>query len=508
MTVAGPVEEAEIEEKEPAPCEAAEEAPEDQLRRGSARASYSSRRRSSLLALVVGYPIVKAIYPVVPHRPGLDAATGSSTRAASGTASRTTSTGCSNSAPRHGGGTEHCPPGLLGAEFWSSVWVTLLFAFVTVVLETVIGMGFALMMNRAFRGRAIVRAVILIPWAIPTAVTSKLWFVIFDPQGILNTCSARTSSGPRSRRPPEWRSSSPTRGRRRRSSRCSSSPGCRASAPTSTSRRRLDGASAWQRFTRITLPLVKPALAVAVIFRALDALRMYDLPAILTHGANGTTTLSMLVVQRLLDAGAELGLGTVDDHVHPDLRDLAAASSGCSTRTSSARRSRPRRRSSHGDRSRHPGRRRPPASRYRAVEGPVQVGQRRHRRRARVHRAVVPVAVLLDGRRGLPRQRLHLRQHVLVHPRHLEQLLLRVRHDEQQVRSVAGQQPDHRHLRHAAGDGDRRLRRLRAGPAGVPRQGFRARGDPRLVDVPRRRDPDADLPAVRRTGAGWAPTRA
>jgi multiple sugar transport system permease protein len=50
----------------------------------------------------------------------------------------------------------------------------------------------------------------------------------------------------------------------------------------------------------VTLPLVKPALAVAVIFRALDALRMYDLPAILTGGANGTTTMSILVVKQLL----------------------------------------------------------------------------------------------------------------------------------------------------------------------------------------------------------------
>jgi multiple sugar transport system permease protein len=62
---------------------------------------------------------------------------------------------------------------------------------------------------------------------------------------------------------------------------------------------RVDGANSWQRFTRITLPLVKPALAVAVIFRTLDVLRMYDLPAILTGGSNGTTTVSILVVKQL-----------------------------------------------------------------------------------------------------------------------------------------------------------------------------------------------------------------
>jgi multiple sugar transport system permease protein len=62
---------------------------------------------------------------------------------------------------------------------------------------------------------------------------------------------------------------------------------------------RIDGANAWKRFTSVTLPLVKPALAVAVIFRVLDTLRMYDLVAILTQGANGTTTSSVLVVKQL-----------------------------------------------------------------------------------------------------------------------------------------------------------------------------------------------------------------
>jgi multiple sugar transport system permease protein len=62
---------------------------------------------------------------------------------------------------------------------------------------------------------------------------------------------------------------------------------------------KVDGASTWQRFRLITLPLVKPALMVAILFRVLDALRMYDLPAIMTQGANGTTTLSILVVQQI-----------------------------------------------------------------------------------------------------------------------------------------------------------------------------------------------------------------
>jgi multiple sugar transport system permease protein len=62
---------------------------------------------------------------------------------------------------------------------------------------------------------------------------------------------------------------------------------------------KVDGAGAWQRFTQITLPLVRPALMVAVLFRTLDVLRMYDLPAIMTGGANNTTTLSILVVDQI-----------------------------------------------------------------------------------------------------------------------------------------------------------------------------------------------------------------
>jgi ABC-type sugar transport system permease subunit len=62
---------------------------------------------------------------------------------------------------------------------------------------------------------------------------------------------------------------------------------------------KVDGATAWQRFVRITLPLLKPAILVALIFRTLDALRIFDLPYILTQGSNGTTTLSLYAYQQL-----------------------------------------------------------------------------------------------------------------------------------------------------------------------------------------------------------------
>jgi multiple sugar transport system permease protein len=78
---------------------------------------------------------------------------------------------------------------------------------------------------------------------------------------------------------------------------------------------KVDGASTWQRFTRITLPLLRPAILVALIFRTLDALRIFDLPFVLTQGANGTTTLSILSYDqfsqnRLLGEGSSLAILT------------------------------------------------------------------------------------------------------------------------------------------------------------------------------------------------------
>jgi multiple sugar transport system permease protein len=72
---------------------------------------------------------------------------------------------------------------------------------------------------------------------------------------------------------------------------------------------KVDGATAWQRFTKITLPLLKPAILVALIFRTLDALRIFDLPFVLTKGQNNTNTLSLEAYQELRD-NRLIGLGS------------------------------------------------------------------------------------------------------------------------------------------------------------------------------------------------------
>jgi ABC-type sugar transport system permease subunit len=296
MTVAGQVEETVIEEGKKGGKGKGKSA----INRGESRLAFMLIAPTILLlALIVGYPIIKAIYQSFLTDPGLDSATGLFNEGNAWNGFTNYTHWLLQQCATAGGGTSSCPQGTLGSQFWGSFGVTVFFTVVTVTFETTIGMGFALIMNRAFKGRAWVRVAILIPWAIPTAVTSKLWGVIFDPEGILNrilgTHFAWTSS--------LW----PARSAIIIADVWKTTPfiallilaGLQGISHDTYEAARIDGANAWQRFTRITLPLVKPALAVAVIFRTLDVLRMYDLPKILTGGANGTTTSSILVVDQL-----------------------------------------------------------------------------------------------------------------------------------------------------------------------------------------------------------------
>lgn len=183
------------------------------------------------------------------------------------------------------------------AEFWAAFNTTYFFTAVTVVLETVIGFAMALIMNEAFRGRGLMRASVLIPWAVPTAVAAVLWRWAFDPRGIINHLFGAAIIWGAS----EW----PSKFAIVIADTWKTAPfvallilaGLQVIPSEVYEAAKVDGAGAVKRFFHITLPLVKPALLVAVLFRMLDALRMYDLPVILTNGANDTTTLSILVVR-------------------------------------------------------------------------------------------------------------------------------------------------------------------------------------------------------------------
>lgn len=171
---------------------------------------------------------------------------------------------------------------------------TSLFTVICVVAETVLGVAMALIMAKAFRGRAFVRAGILVPWAIPTIVSALMWKLIFDEAGVMNKVIGQhilwTADGP----PLFWAiviadiwKTAPFIG-------LLTLAGLQTIPAEVYEAAKVDGASAWQTFTRITLPMVKPTLVVAVLFRTLDTMRMFDLPVGLGgFGKYSAETLSM-----------------------------------------------------------------------------------------------------------------------------------------------------------------------------------------------------------------------
>jgi ABC-type sugar transport system permease subunit len=246
-----------------------------------------------VLLVVIGYPVVRAVIMSFQNDAGLDPQTGlfvSGGFAGFKNYTHWLLQQC---------GSVKCPPGTLGSQFWPSMSATIFFTVASVVIEVVLGMWMALVMSRAFKGRGLLRASVLVPWSIPTAVTAKLWFFIFAFDGIANSLLHTNIL---------WTGSTwPARFAVVIADVWKTTPfiallilaGLQIIPEDVYEAAKVDGATAWQRFVRITLPLVKPALLVAVLFRTLDVLRIFDLPYILTGGANGTTTLSILVVNQI-----------------------------------------------------------------------------------------------------------------------------------------------------------------------------------------------------------------
>jgi ABC-type sugar transport system permease subunit len=251
------------------------------------------------MLIVVAYPIVQSIIQSFnSDQGGLDPATG--IFKAGGFVGLQNYTDWLFQQAQIGGKTVNAPAGDPHAGFYNSVFVTFFFAVVTVCLETVIGIWMAFIMNRNFRGRGILRAAILVPWAIPTAVTAKLWYFIFDVHGVLNTVLGVQILWTSDLWASRWAIIIADTWKTTPFMALLILAGLQLIPEETYEAARMDGSSAIQTFFRITLPLLKPALVVAILFRTLDALRMYDLPAILTGGGGGggqgTTTLSILVV--------------------------------------------------------------------------------------------------------------------------------------------------------------------------------------------------------------------
>jgi ABC-type sugar transport system permease subunit len=182
-------------------------------------------------------------------------------------------------------------------RFWAALGHTAFFTAVSVTLELGLGLTLALAMNRASRGRTIVRAAVLVPWAIPTVVSALLWRFIFDDQaGIVNAVLGGLGLV---RHPIVWfihpdLAWVPLIV----SDVWKTTPfvallllaGLQNIDSALYEAARIDGASSWQQFRHVTLPLLKPALLVALVFRTLDSVRVFDLVYVLTGGGPGTST--------------------------------------------------------------------------------------------------------------------------------------------------------------------------------------------------------------------------
>ncbi len=197
---------------------------------------------------------------------------------------------------------------LADARWWRAVWNTLFLTVVSVSLEVVLGVVIALALHTQFKGRGLLRAAVLIPWAIPTVVSAKMWHWMYHDNfgvaneillglGLISERLAWTAD-------PDlamaavifvdvWKTTPfmallvlaalqmlPTE--------------CYEAA-------KIDGIHPIAVFFRVTLPLIWPALLVAVIFRALDALRIFDLIYVLTPNTDQTMTMSVYARQHLID---------------------------------------------------------------------------------------------------------------------------------------------------------------------------------------------------------------
>ena len=199
--------------------------------------------------------------------------------------------------------------------FWLSDWGisilnTLQFSLVSVLLETMFGLGVALLLNQEFKGRALVRAAVLVPWAIPTIVSAKMWgWMLHDQFGVINAilqgwglidAKVAWTADPQYALwtvvvVDVWKTT-PFMALLILAALQTLPKDCYEAA-------HVDGVHPLRVFWSVTLPLIRPALMVAVIFRLLDALRVFDLIYVLTSNNNSTMSMSGFVRREMVDNG-------------------------------------------------------------------------------------------------------------------------------------------------------------------------------------------------------------
>jgi len=197
-------------------------------------------------------------------------------------------------------------------RFWNALGNTAYFTALSVSLELALGLSIALLINRSFRLRGAVRAVVLIPWAIPTVVSARMWEWMYNTDfGIINYL---LGTGVNWLGSPFWALNAAVA-----MDVWKTTPfvaillmaGLQVIPRELYQAARLDGAGGWTVFRRITLPLLKPVMLVALIFRTLDAFRVFDAIYVLTGGgpANTTETLSIYAYKVLFQT-LQFGYGS------------------------------------------------------------------------------------------------------------------------------------------------------------------------------------------------------
>ena len=201
------------------------------------------------------------------------------------------------------------------AVFRHSVWVTVKFTLITVSFEFVLGLIIALVVNSHFKGRGLMRAVMLVPWAIPTVVAAKIWqWMLDDVFGVVNDLLMKLHI---ISHPHAWISDPATS----LASVCAvdiwkTTPfvallllaGLQVIPRDLHEAADVDGASPLQQFWRITLPLLKPAILVTLIFRTLDALRVFDVFYVFFGGRQDTQTMAIYAQSTIVGDG-HVGFG-------------------------------------------------------------------------------------------------------------------------------------------------------------------------------------------------------
>ena len=203
-------------------------------------------------------------------------------------------------------------------RMWLSLGNTTFFTVVSVAFELVLGMLIALLINRAFKGRGLIRASVLIPWAVPTAVAAMMWGFLYDGQsGIVAHYLTQLHIIPGA----SWLLSTGSGGLFSviLADVWKTTPymallllaGLQTIPQSLYEASSVDGSNKWQQFFKITLPLLKSSILVALLFRTLDAFRVFDLIYVLTGGgpANSTESISVYAY-KILFAQQNFGEGS------------------------------------------------------------------------------------------------------------------------------------------------------------------------------------------------------